>query len=265
MTNLDKFNIPSSIKNIINNLPYEINNDGFSGSTVIIFDDYTLKISSLPFDIKNEERVYNALKGKLPIPDIIECVYFDNKIYLLKTKLKGKMLSDSYYMNNPKLLYKLASEAIKLLWQVDINNLDIQDTYKTIIEAGTYFYQNNLIKFEDTDRNITKDFNSYDEVFKYLKDNKPTGDKVLAHADLCLTNIICDNDKIVGFIDLGLTGISNRYHDLAILYRSIKYNFSGIYGKSYDGYDDNLLFDLLGIKKDEEKIKYYLILDEVLG
>lgn len=265
MNELDKFNIPNSIKNIINNLPYEINKIGLSGSTVIIFDDYILKISSLPFDIENEVRTYYALKGKLAIPDIIKYEYYDDKIYLLKTKLKGKMLCDSYYMNNPKLLYKLASDAIRMLWAVDINNLDIQDSYESIIKAGKYFYQNNLISLDDSDKYITKGFKSFDEVFKYLEDNKPADDKVLSHCDLCLTNIICDNDKVVGFIDLGLTGISNRYHDLAILYRSIKYNYNGIFGASYEGYDDNMLFDLLGIKKDEKQIFYYLLLDEVLG
>ena len=47
---------------------------------------------------------------------------------------------------------------------------------------------------------------------------------------------------------LGLTGLSHRYHDLAILYRSIKYNMEGRYGKSYEGFIDNVIFDLLGKK-----------------
>ena len=62
-----------------------------------------------------------------------------------------------------------------------------------------------------------------------------------------------------------LTGISNRYHDLAILYRSIKYNFNGSYGKSYEGFLENKLFDLLKIKRNDELIKYFLVLDEILG
>ena len=66
-------------------------------------------------------------------------------------------------------------------------------------------------------------------------------------------------------LDLGLTGIDNRYHDIAIIYRSIKYNFLGVFGKAYKEFDEDLLFKNLNLKKDEKQIKYYLLLDEVLG
>lgn len=122
-----------------------------------------------------------------------------------------------------------------------------------------------LIDFKNCDKNIVDDFSSFDEIFSYLENNKPPKDKVLCHGDLCLPNIICNCDKIAGFIDLGLTGIDNRYHDIAIIYRSIKYNFLGVFGKAYKEFDEDLLFKNLNLKKDEKQIKYYLLLDEVLG
>lgn len=257
--------LPNSIKQIIEGLPYTIDTVGESNSLVVIFEDYILKISTLSFDIQNELRVYNTLKDKIPIPKIIECVKENNSIYLLKEKLKGNMLSDPYYMERPELLYKLASEAIQLLWSIDIKNLDLMNTYDTIMEFGCDCNQKGYLDFKESDSLITKDFSNFDEIIEYLKKNKPIDDNVLCHGDLCIPNIICDGDKLVGFIDLGLMGISNRYHDLAILYRSIKYNFNGTYGKCYLGYDDNRLFELLGIKRNDELIRYYLLLDEILG
>ena len=121
-----------------------------------------------------------------------------------------------------------------------------------------------LIDFKNCDKNIVDDFSSFDEIFSYLENNKPPKDKVLCHGDLCLTNIICKGDKIKGFIDLGLMGIANRYHDIALLYRSIKYNFRGDYGKAYPGFEEEKLFTMLNIKKDNEKMKYFLLLDELL-
>ena len=121
------------------------------------------------------------------------------------------------------------------------------------------------LDFNESDHSITKDFSNFDEIINYLKNNKPKEDNVICHGDLCIPNIICNEDKIVGFIDLGLMGISNRYHDLAILYRSIKYNFNGNYGKKYDGFNENELFELVGIKRNDDLIKYYLLLDEILG
>lgn len=257
--------LPNSIKQIIEGLPYTIDTVGESNSLVVIFEDYILKISTLSFDIENELRVYNTLKDKIPIPKIIECVKENNSIYLLKEKLKGNMLSDPYYMERPKLLYKLASDAIKLLWSIDIDGLDLMNTYDTIMEFGCDCNQKGYLDFKESDSLITKDFSNFDEIIEYLKKNKIEEDNTLCHGDLCIPNIICDGDKLVGFIDLGLMGISNKYHDLAILYRSIKYNFNGTYGKCYLGYDDNKLFELIGIKRDEFKLKYYLLLDEILG
>ena len=262
---IDEIYIPNKIKDKINGLEYITDSIGLSNSKVFIFDDYILKISKLPFDIDNEVRIYQILKDKLPIPEIIDYVVENNTIYLLKTKLKGKLLSDSYYMERPDLLYKLAVKAIKMLWSIDIKDLNLKNTYDVIIKSGKFFYDNNLLDFKNTDNNITKDFKSFDEIFDYLAKNNPNNDNVLCHGDLCLPNIICNGNKLVGFIDLGLMGISNRYHDLAILYRSIKYNFNGSYGKSYQGFNENKLFDLLEIKKDEKLLKYYLLLDEVLG
>ena len=257
--------LPKEIKDKIEGLSYSLDYIGMSNSKVVIFDDYILKISSLSFDIENEIRVYNALKGKLPIPKIIVSIKDNNYIYLLKEKLKGKMLSDEYYLNRPELLFKLASDAIRLLWSIDIKNLDLMNTYQTVLDFGKKCNSLGYLDFKESDSLITKGFNSFGEVISYIEENKPIDDNVLCHGDLCLPNIICDGDKIVGFIDLGLMGISNRYHDLAILYRSIKYNFNGTYGKSYDGFKEDRLFSLLGIKRNDELIRYYLLLDEILG
>jgi aminoglycoside phosphotransferase len=120
--------LPNSIKQIIEGLSYTIDTFGESNSLVVILEDYILKISTLSFDIENELRVYNTLEDKIPIPKIIECVKENNSIYLLKEKLKGNMLSNPYYMERPELLYKLASEAIQLLWSIDINGLDLMNT-----------------------------------------------------------------------------------------------------------------------------------------
>ena len=268
MTKLERelnIKIPENINNIIKDLDYEIDEVGRSNSCVVIFEDYILKITKLSFDVENEIKIYNELKGKLPIPKIVEYKIVDDKIYLLKTKLKGKMLCDEYYMKRPELLFKLASEAIKLLWSVDIKDLDLPDSFNTIYDFGKKIYDEGYLDIKDADKNIVEGFKDFKEIFDYIINNKPQDNNVLSHGDLCITNIICDGDKLVGFIDLGLMGKSNKYHDLAILYRSIKYNYSGVYGKAYPGYDDNKLFELIGIEKNDKLIKYYLLLDELLG
>lgn len=265
MNELDIKSLPLSIRKYLDGLKYSIDNIGKSNSLVYIFDDYVLKISSLSFDYDNEVIIYEQLKDKIPIPELLAYEKIGDTIYLLKRKIKGKMLCDEEYLKNPKLLFKLAAEAVRILWSVDVSKLRLQDTYQTVYNFGKKICSENIIDFENTDRQITKDFNNFDDLFNYLDNHKPKDDLVLVHGDLCITNIICNEDKLVGFIDLGLMGVGNRYEDLAILYRSIKYNFLGKYGRSYHGFDENTLFDELQIKRDDEQIKYYLLLDEILG
>ena len=257
--------IPLCIREKVKGLPFVMDKVGMSHSHVALFDDYVLKISSLSFDIENEPRVYRALKGKIPIPDILECVIEGGRIYILKNKLQGKMLCDDYYMNRPELLYALASEALHMLWSIDVRGLELQNTFDTIISFGRELEGNGGVELADLDPGTIKGFSNFSAILSYLIQNKPKDDLVLAHGDLCLPNIICDQDRIVGFIDVGLMGVSSRYHDLAILYRSIRNNFAGYYGKPYPGYDDEKLFRLLGTAKDEKQLDYYLLLDEVLG
>ncbi|MBM6667374.1 phosphotransferase [Lacrimispora saccharolytica] len=80
-----------------------------------------------------------------------------------------------------------------------------------------------------------------------------------------MPNVFADGDRISGFIDLGKAGKADRWQDLAICYRSLKHNFEGRYngGFPYPGYHPDMLFEKLGIRPDWEKLKYYLLLDEL--
>ncbi|MCR5104862.1 MAG: hypothetical protein K6B68_10480 [Eubacterium sp.] len=48
-----------------------------------------------------------------------------------------------------------------------------------------------------------------------------------------------------------------------MLYRSLRHNFDGTYGKVYPGLDPDSFFEELEIEPDREKIDYYILLDEL--
>lgn len=68
-------------------------------------------------------------------------------------------------------------------------------------------------------------------------------------------------------LDLGKTGIADKWCDIALCYRSLSNNYSGKYkhrrNRIDSEYDDLLLFRKLGIEPDWEKIRYYILLDEL--
>ena len=67
-----------------------------------------------------------------------------------------------------------------------------------------------------------------------------------------------------GFVDVGDTGLGEKWRDIALCWRSLRNNYNGSYGgKVYPDFDPNALFDALNITPDWQQIKYHLLLDEL--
>ena len=257
--------LPIEVSKRIEGEPFEISSLGKSGSSVIIFPNLVLKISSFSYDRENELRVNRILKDKLPIPKILFHIKKGNRIYLLEERIKGIPLSDDYYMSRPCLLYSLAKEALRMLHQVDVKGLGLASTDDLILDFGWKACREGRLDFAKADKSATEGFDCFEDALSFLEKSRPKGEDVLCHGDLCLPNILVEGDRISGFVDLGLMGVSNSYHDLAILYRSVRNNFSGVYGKSYPGYQEDWLTGFIDFEEGRELIRYYLLLDEVLG
>ena len=67
-----------------------------------------------------------------------------------------------------------------------------------------------------------------------------------------------------GFIDLGDSGVADKWRDLALCFRSLRHNTDGTYGHVVPGLRAEKLFDHLGIAPDWDKLRYYILLDEFL-
>ena len=103
----------------------------------------------------------------------------------------------------------------------------------------------------------TKRFGTPQKLYDYLVNNRPNEEKLcFSHGDLSLPNIYFDNDKIIGFIDMGDAGISDYWYDIAILVKSLRRNY-----KTQDA--EKLLFKNLGIKPNYQVIDYYILLTEL--
>ncbi|MDQ4122555.1 MAG: phosphotransferase [Acidobacteriota bacterium] len=69
-----------------------------------------------------------------------------------------------------------------------------------------------------------------------------------------MPNVIFKDWQISGFIDWGRAGVADRYQDIALLARSVGYNF----GEQWTPF----VFECLEIVPDWEKIEFYKLLDE---
>lgn len=257
---------PAAIRRMTEGKPYKADGIGMSGSQILIFDDAVLKIVKYRQENAETVRMMRWLEGRIPVPKVLRFERDSDSQYLLMSRIPGKMSCDEYYLEHPKLLLSVLADALKSLWSVDITDCPRTRDVDAELREAKYRIDNGLVDLDSVEPTTFGEggFKDPQALYEWLLENRPDYEPVLSHGDLCLPNIFIDKGKISGFIDLGAAGVGDKWRDIALCFRSLKHNFDGSYGgKAYPDFDPNLLFEELGIEPDAEKLKYYLLLDEL--
>ncbi len=258
--------LPEEIKKHVAGKSYTLDDMGKSGSKIMVFDDCVLKITDYRKENEDTVNVMRWLEGRIPAPRVICYVKEDDKQYLLMEKIIGKMTCDEYYLEHPKELLDILASALKMLWEVDISDCPRRRDLDVELEEAQYRIDNDLVDVANVEPTTFGEggFKDPQALLDWLKENKPECEPVLSHGDFCLPNIMVKDGKISGFIDLGDTGIGEKWRDIALCYRSLKHNFDGTFGgKVYPDFNPDMLFDALGIEPDWDKLNYQILLDEL--
>lgn len=258
--------LPDSIRQLISGKTYQVNDVGMSKAQIRVFDDCVLRIEKCRK--KNDEtvKVMRWLDGRLPVPKVLCYERDDEYQYLLMSRITGKMACDSYYMERPKDLIAGLAEALHLLWSVDITDCPRSRDLNTELKEAAYRVENHMVDMDNAEPSTfgAGGFKNPETLLKWLENNRPDYEPVLSHGDLCLPNIFLDQYGVSGLIDLGDTGVGDRWRDIALCCRSLHHNAEGAYGgRTYPDIRAEMLFDALGIAPNPEKIRYYILLDEL--
>ena len=246
--------------------PYTCDSIGRSGSEVRCYGDMVLKIEPKKTRFVSDVEMLRWLEGKLPVPRVLEAFQTEDKQYLLMSRVPGRMACHREYMKDPEALVTLLADAIRALWAVDISRCPRERTLEADLEEARRRVACGLVDMEDAEPETfgPGGFESPEALLAWLTHNKPPIEPVFSHGDLCLPNVFFEAGKLSGFIDLGDCGISDKWRDLALCHRSLRHNFCGRYAASpVEDFDPDLLFRKLGIRPDREKLRYYMLLDEL--
>ena len=258
--------LPESIRELTAGKPYRSEDIGISGSRVLVYDDSVLNIERYRKENEETVRMMRWLEGKLPVPRVIRFEQDAEYQYLLMSRVSGCMSCDRYYLEHPRELLELLAEALRMFWRTDIFGCPRSRDLDTELKEARERVAGGLVRADNMEPGTLGEggFRDPEELLRWLENNRPDQDPVLSHGDFCLPNILIDQGRISGFIDLGNTGVADRWRDIALCYRSLKHNFDGTYGgKVYPDFSPEALFDALGIEPDREKLRYYVLLDEL--
>ncbi len=257
---------PKEIEQHLSGEKFETDQIGLSGSSVLLFPDMVLKIQSNNTDSAHELTMMNWLQGKLPVPRVIAHTAEKETSYLLMSRISGQMSCAEEYMKQPESQVRLLAEGLTKLWRVDISQCPVDHRLEHKLSQARYRVEHGLVDLNNVEPTTFGEsgFKNPKVLLEWLYQNQPKEELVLSHGDYCLPNVFFSNGQVSGFLDLGRCGIADKWCDIALCYRSLSHNYSGRYNqKLYPGLDDLQLFQELNIEPDWEKIRYYILLDEL--
>jgi len=253
---MEKLALPQAILKHVKDMTYEINEIGQSRAQIYHFSkrdrEYFLKIEKSNAEFQHEQEMMKWLYKKLPVPKVVAQCEEGDFDYLLMTKMFGTMACADDYLKKPEELVRILAEGIKALQSVKVWRCP----YTCTIENKLALAKIRIEKGEIDDWEESVRFKTPQELYEYLVKNQPKEEFVFSHGDYCLPNLFFDHGKVTGYIDLGRSGVADKWQDIALCVRSLTFNLKS---NSYN----KLLFECLGIEPNEEKIEYYILLDEL--
>ena len=260
-----RMDIPESILRKIAGKEYVCDDIGRSGSSVLMFEDMVLKIETESEEARRAAAMMQWLEGRIPAPELLEWTTCGGMSYTLMTRVRGEMACVPRYMERPKKLAKLLAHGLRMLWETEASECPVKNGLNEKLALARMRVEQGLVDVEDAEPGTFSPggFASPRELLIWLEENRPEEEMVLSHGDFCLPNIYLKDGCVSGFVDLGRSGAADKWQDIALCWRSLMANADGTYGCRYGGYDRSLLFDELGIEPDWEKVRYFILLDEL--
>ena len=263
---MEKIWLPEGIRRQTEGERFREETIGASGSRVLIGEETVLKIGPRSGETERESRVLSWLTGRLPVPRLLAYETAGGRAYTLTTRLKGRMLCDAVYLDAPERLTRLLAQALEELAAVDTEGCPCEQRLDTALAEARRRVEEGLVDPASCEPGTfgPGGFRDPEALLAWLEVNRPEEALCFTHGDLCLPNNLAEGDRITGFIDCGGMGTADRWRDLALCLRSLRKNLAGDYGgPRRDGYDPEALLAPLGLGMDEEKFRYYLLLDEL--
>jgi aminoglycoside phosphotransferase len=206
------------------------------------------------YSLQPEYERLEWLKGKLPVPQILDFTVEDEKEFLLTSEICGVHAADQSWIDRLPVVVRELAIGLKAIHSIHVEGCPFDKSLDVRIREAELNIIAGLVDEDDFD--IKRKGRKAVELYRELLEARPDHeDLVFTHGDYCLPNILLNGANLSGFIDWGSAGIADRYQDIALAFRSFTWNFGEQWGR--------LFLQEYGLEEvDWSKIEFYQFLDE---
>lgn len=253
---------PDPVRSAVEGYDWTPVTDGKSGGSVFRLKAHGQPTMYLKYgvgrvadDITAEMTRLEWMAARLPVPKVLHFVRSLGEAFLLTTAIDGSSAYD-FLIQHPKHRTETAAALGHFL-----------RTLHSLPLADCPFHAGHELRLADARQNLeagwvdTSDFDAEHEgwtaeqVWAEALTLLPLPfERVITHGDCSPANILLENGRVTGCIDVGRAGAADPYQDLAILWHNLE---------EFGGDVQRELFRAYGIAEpDERKLRFHLCLDE---
>lgn len=207
-------------------------------------------------DITDEMVRLHWLAGYITVPAVAHFVRTSDEAWLLMTALPGKtayQVMDEHPDIRPVLVDALAM-FLRRIHSIPVSDCPFTSDHAYRLTCARVRIDAGLVEEDDFDQE--REAWTAEQVWQAMQGMLPFApDPVVTHGDFSLDNLLIRDGEVVGCIDAGRVGITDRYQDLAVLW-----NCLGEFGASLQ---ERFLTQYGIPEPDQEKLQFHLLLDEL--
>lgn len=183
--------------------------------------------------------------------EVLEYISDGVRDYLLTARVRGEDCTHEVYLSEPKRLAALLGERLRMLHDTDFSGCPVMRRMDHYFETAAENYKKGEWDLSYLPKRLCG--MTADEAFACVETHKNLlKNDTLLHGDYCLPNVMLEDWRFSGFIDLGNGGVGDRHVDLFWGAWTLKFNlktekyrerFFDAYGR--DGFEPDLL-DVIG-------------------
>ena len=179
----------------------------------LIDKDQGYFLKSAPVGTLQKESVMGRFLNEKHLGPQVLSYFTTDRDWLLTAKVSGEDCTHTQYLSNPKQLCETTAQLLRQLHDTSTDGCPVPDRTAHYIATAERNFRTG--RYDATLFPDNWGYASAEEAIAVVREFAPAlKSDTLLHGDYCLPNILLDNWRFSGFIDVGAGGVGDRHIDL---------------------------------------------------